>query len=412
MSTWTTRADLRTQLEKSWQRGDLLRARLDDAPFYPLTLRLRTPNSRELGEDFAAVAEWLSALRRGSKQEMGRGYTLHWQQRLHRLHGSNELPAAVTVDSEADALALLGKQKQMDQFADLAAESLSRFPVLQGWLHGKPLRLLQYAEDWPRILNVLDAFCANPRPGCYLRELDIPGVHSKFIEQHRGFLAEVLDAALPAEAIDTSAAGARSFNRRFGLRDKPARIRFRLLDPDLAIQGLSDLEIPVGDFARLAPGADTIFITENDINGLAFPAFPSALIIFGLGYGVDTLSGIPWLADKDVHYWGDIDTHGFAILSRLRQHLPHACSLLMDRATLDAHHLLWGREDKAKRFTGDLPGLVGSEQALYRVLCENQLADCLRLEQEHIRQHWLATHLKALKMPLPHGFLDLGNTNN
>jgi hypothetical protein len=34
-----------------------------------------------------------------------------------------------------------------------------------------------------------------------------------------------------------------------------------------------------------------------------------------------------------VLYWGDLDTHGFAILDELRAHCPHAESLLMNRAT-------------------------------------------------------------------------------
>ncbi len=40
-----------------------------------------------------------------------------------------------------------------------------------------------------------------------------------------------------------------------------------------------------------------------------------------------------WLARCQVYYWGDIDTHGFAILDQLRTHIPHARSLLMDRVS-------------------------------------------------------------------------------
>ena len=42
-------------------------------------------------------------------------------------------------------------------------------------------------------------------------------------------------------------------------------------------------------------------------------------------------------ASLDLVYWGDLDTHGFAILNRLRECFPHARSMLMDRATLLAH---------------------------------------------------------------------------
>jgi hypothetical protein len=34
------------------------------------------------------------------------------------------------------------------------------------------------------------------------------------------------------------------------------------------------------------------------------------------------LAALPWLHDEQIVYWGDIDTHSFAILSRLRERLP------------------------------------------------------------------------------------------
>ncbi len=45
------------------------------------------------------------------------------------------------------------------------------------------------------------------------------------------------------------------------------------------------------------------------------------------------LAQADWLARCQVSYWGDIDTHGFAILDQLRTYIPHAHSLLMDRVS-------------------------------------------------------------------------------
>ncbi len=88
------------------------------------------------------------------------------------------------------------------------------------------------AEDWPRLLDIVAWLRRHPRPGVYLRQVDIPGVHSKFIEAHRSVLAELFDLALPPEALDTSGSGSAGFCRRYGFRDKPLRLRFRLLDPN------------------------------------------------------------------------------------------------------------------------------------------------------------------------------------
>lgn len=394
--SWTSPTDLRQQLEKYWQRGDILRPRLDENELFPLTLRLRKPGARDLTERFAAVADWVRALRDGSKDNKGYGYTVHWRQRRHRVQGANDLPDAITVDTEDDALRWLNRRDDAARFSQLAERTLAVFPALQSWLRLRPLRALEHEPIWDDLLAVLAWFQAHPRPGVYLRELDIPGIHTKFIEAHRGLLAELLDAVLPADAIDAGATGVRGFNRRYGLHDKPALIRFRLLDDRLAINGLTDLTVPADQLARLDPGADTVFITENEINGLAFPPFPNALVIFGLGYRVETLRHLPWLANKRLYYWGDIDTHGFAILNRFRQAFPHARSLLMDRATLEAHGPVWGREDETKRFSGTLDNLTEAESGLFETLRENRLAPALRLEQEHIGQSWLLDTLARL----------------
>ena len=81
---------------------------------------------------------------------------------------------------------------------------------------------------------------------------------------------------------------------------------------------MTDLAVPAREFAALDLPVERVFITENEINGLAFPAVPGSMVIFGLGYGLDRLSEVGWLHRRDLYYWGDIDTYGFHILDRLR----------------------------------------------------------------------------------------------
>ena len=134
------------------------------------------------------------------------------------------------------------------------------------------------------------------------------------------------------------------------------------MDEQLAIEGLTDLSVPVDQFARLALPVERVFITENEINGLVFPGARGSIVIFGLGYGVQVLAGVEWLREKPVYYWGDIDTHGFAILDRLRSDFPDMRSFLMDRATLLEHRELWGR--KGERYEGEFTRLTGCELEL------------------------------------------------
>lgn len=387
--SWSTPGAIRVQLQRLWNDGRILSARVHGEALFPLDLRLRQPDVAELGEKFDAVRDWIKALEGGSKPAIGHGYDIVWREINHRQLGRNRIPDRVIVASEAEALRLLGRQADARRFDQLAAATVGAFPQLKDWLGRRPLTVLDQAAAWERILAILQWFVAHPRPQLYLRQLDIAGVDSKFIETRKALLAELLDQVLPADAVTAGASGARQFEARYGLLGKPALVRFRILDPARTIGGMSDLSIPVAQFAALRLDIDRIFITENEINGLAFPEVRAGMVIFGGGYGIDRLAHAEWLRERDIIYWGDIDTHGFAILDRLRASLPHARSVLMDAATLHAHRPLWGAEDKDKRHMGELNRLSADERALFEALRDDVLGERLRMEQERLGYTWV-----------------------
>jgi hypothetical protein len=207
-------------------------------------------------------------------------------------------------------------------------------------------------------------------------------------------LGELFDLVLPPEEIDATASGASGFCRRYGFQDKPLRVRFRILDTKLALlptQSDQDITVRQATFAQLELPVTKVFITENEINFLAFPDVPEAMVIFGAGYGFENLASVEWMRDRVIHYWGDIDTHGFAILNQLRGFFPHAASLLMDRETLMEHQALWGLEPSPE--TGALIRLTAEESVLYDMLRRDELGSHIRLEQEKIGFEWLVEAL-------------------
>jgi len=259
------------------------------------------------------------------------------------------------------------------------------------------LRALALADDWPLLIDIVAWMREHPRPGMYLRQVDIPGVHSKFIESHRSVLMELLDLVLPEDAVDREAGGVSGFCRRYGFLDKPVRVRFRILDDALAVFPTGtdqDIAVTHDTFAGLDLPVENVFITENEVNFLAFPAAARSMVIFGAGYGFDMLAQARWLSDRRLFYWGDIDTHGFAILDQIRGFFPHARSLLMDRNTLMAHKSLWGREPRQE--TRELSRLDLDEKALYEDLRYNRLSDHLRFEQERVGFDWVKERVVAL----------------
>lgn len=408
---WSTPADLKAVWQRRWARGDLPRAVVEQAwavggcdaasgaaATFPARLPLRGPDAGEIADRFEAVRAWIAAL-----QALPR-VRLEWREIRHRVHGAQQLPAAAWVDTIDDALALAGRRAEAAQLRALVAQTRAIEPRLRPWLAQRALQALDLAGDWSGLLAAAAWFEAHPRPGVYLRQIDVPGLHTKFIEAHRAVLSAWMDLLLPAEAIDTRHTGVSGFAARHGLLDKPARVRLRVLDAGLSADwfagpstGLADLTLDADSFAALRLRAQHVLVVENEITFLALPSLPGTVALFGAGYGVeaaDALAGAGWAEGAQVHYWGDLDTHGFAILARWRARLPRTRSLLMDRSTLMAHRPLWGEEPQPVGH--DLPGLDDAEQALYDDLRHHRIAPHLRLEQERIGFGWARRALSAL----------------
>ena len=388
---WTTLADLKAQLMRLWERGELLRDAVTGNARFPLRLTLKSPVSKDVTERFDAVRAWAAQL------AGARPLRVAWQEVRHRVQGMQKLPASVWIDSADDALTWIGKHREWRRFRDLIEMTLRQSPSLLPWLEKRPLQALELADEWPHLLAVVDWVANHPRPAIYLRQVDLPGIHSKFIETHRAVLAELLDLSLPEDCVDATKTGGSQFAARYGFLEKPTRIRFRILDPEVqTIAGTCcpDITLDADSFSRLSIDVRQALITENETNFLALSNIPGTILIFGAGYGWDALAQARWLMRCAIHYWGDIDTHGFAILDQLRGHFPHVASILMDRATLEAHTALWGREDK--QTLTDLLRLTPEEQSLYDDLRTNRIREGLRLEQEHLGFGWVRDAMARL----------------
>jgi hypothetical protein len=154
---------------------------------------------------------------------------------------------------------------------------------------------------------------------------------------------------------------------------------------------LSELAVRSQELAQLKLRPRVAVIVENEISYLSVDVPDDGIVFWGRGFDVDSVGRLPWLAEADVLYWGDIDTHGFAILDRLRAWLPQARSVLMDRETLLAHRDRWVTEDRPARSA--LTRLTAEEQELYAELVEGGLGDRVRLEQERVDWQWVRQRL-------------------
>jgi hypothetical protein len=276
---------------------------------------------------------------------------------------------------------LLGTSQDVRALDGMLEQTKASVPALVEWVVRRPGVALDHRSIWTHVLSTVEWIAEHDTSALYLRHLDVPGVDTKFVERHQQLLGQLLSVALPPERVRSDAP---TFARRYGFRSKPAYTRFRALSPLPGFPpAVTELHLRTEELAAIEVPFSTVFVVENEVTYLAFPTVPDAIVIFGEGFASTTLDALPWLRDKEIVYWGDIDTHGFAILNRLRSRLPTVRSLLMDSETLLAHREQLVTEPNPT--TAPQPHLTEAEQSLYRDLIEDRFGRAVRLEQERVR---------------------------
>jgi hypothetical protein len=381
-----------TEIIQKAQRRYLscLQSWLRDEAFSPYEIPVGAPPT-----EFVALRSAVEALHRSAREQRGYGYSIRSEFRRTRQHGDQHLPVRVVIETQEDLLRLIGKEEEFGCFQADVVLIRERLPALNPWMERFPQRVIDSHGDWLDLLEVCLYFLEHPRPGLFMRELPIP-IHTKFIEQHRGLLQDLLRFLLPASALDENAT---TFEQRFGLREEEPLVRVRLLDQQFARRyglPIDDLTLPCSQFAALDLQGQCCIITENKQTFLTVPALSEAFALFGGGFMVQNLAAIPWLKTCPLLYWGDLDAHGFQILALLRATFPHVVSVMMDRATLSAFanfHVV-----STPFATRELPLLTAEEQVLFREVAEKTI----RLEQEHITHAYALDRLHTAREALLH----------
>ena len=168
------------------------------------------------------------------------------------------------------------------------------------------------------------------------------------------------------------------------LRKPPNKIHLRILDGALRerVLSLETLTTTAEAAARLPLDPSAVVIVENVQTGLAFGDLPGTVLFYGHGKNLEFLGDIPWLRGVRAFYWGDLDTHGLAMVGQARAHLPNLRSFLMDRETLMGHKEFWSQSDKVAAKAPD--NLTAEERSLFEELRDDVHGRRVRLEQEPI----------------------------
>ncbi len=326
----------------------------------------------------ADIQNEISALLNQSKEKKGFGFTIDYQTVKTKTIGTQQLPTSIYFDTEKDFLKFLGKEKEVDIFINEWQLIYSHFPELKDWIIKNPIKIIQHQGKWESIIKVCNYFKNSPKPNLYIRELPA-NVHTKFIESNQSIIAELLDIVIQNHINPHE----KEFEKRFNLKFREPLVRFKVLDKEISqtyFSNLDDISIPISQFESLKLPLKQVLIVENKTTlytTLTLPKMDKTIAIFGQGNAVTNIQNAIWLNDIPVLYWGDIDVHGFEMLSRIRKHFKHTKSILMDKTTFDKYF-----ENESGKPTTDTTALnlTENERELYNLLKTNNW----RLEQEKI----------------------------
>ncbi len=356
-----------------------------------LPVGLNPPSESQVADDPDAIRAWVRAWR----EHEGAG-DVEWVTRRWPSFGTQDVPIRVLLPGANVIAAAAGRAKQWHRLLTRRAQLVALgdsgpdepSPNLDGGAQPPvdtdetarthdgppPLDAAVAATatawdglddtDFDRLLAALRWLRDHPASGLLIRQLPVPGVDTKWVARHRGLL----------ESLLTGIRG----DGDLGVRTLPRLLDVAILDRTLLPGTPRVFATSVEELAAMPLRPRVVLLLENKEGVHALPDLPGVVAVHGGGYAVHELAAVPWLAGADVRYWGDLDTHGFAILDRLRTHLPGVRSLLMDTATLEVWRELAVPEPSPT--TADPTHLTADESDTLAAL----RAGNLRLEQERI----------------------------
>lgn len=342
---------------------------------WPLHIKLDTPTENQANKQLADIRAWVEAWQ--SWNGVG---DLVWNEKRWRTLGRQRVPEKIVLHNPLEATQWINEAERWERAEQRYCDFISRWPILSAKLGRYYDLLADYSEvDYQRLLDMITWITLNPGSNLYIRQLPVSGLDSKWLERRKSVLSDLI-GTIKKEPFKKE-----EFFKLCGIKLPPQLMRIRILDYNLRKKtgGLGDISVPVEQLAKLEIPIKNAFIVENLQTGLAFKDLPGSIVIMQLGYAVDVLGRLPWLTKTCCFYWGDLDTHGFAILNRARTYLPTLESILMDEETLHFHQKFWV-EENIQHGAETLQLLSANEQAVYKGLKRNTWGQNIRLEQERI----------------------------
>ena len=332
--------ELAARLAQHWNSADWReRQLLGAAAAWPLTLAIGQPDTAVFLNDAAALRCHLQQWRAVEQHGLG---SVQWQERRYR--GSSDAIAVPThwqLAKPSQCIAAIrhfkvpGHAQVKSDYARLS--TLIAGVERPGFQRLLVRRLVQWRETPTEAVIAAAHTALQLEPGCAqgkpLRALAVQGNDTKFFERHASLLTALLDERFDGEA---SRQGLVSFLG--ALPEDDHWLLIAPLSPDLL--PFAQMRVRASELLTTPLPDSRILLVENErcLHQLPQPV-AHTIAVLGAGLTLGWLAA-PWLQERSVAYWGDLDTWGLRMLATARHHLPHLHALLMDRATFSAHQHL------------------------------------------------------------------------
>ena len=372
-------SELRRKLARQWENADLREGRLmDEAGAWPVVLPIGKPKAEVVRDETGLVRE---QVRKWNEVSVGE---VIWQEVRYRATLEPVRYPAQWVIRDAGEWVKAGGERAMSR----------EYEILLGLREGSdelfhPLlvrrRSLWRGREEDEVAACL-RLAAELSPGCAeglpLRALPVLGNDTKFFERNEALLLALLDVRFEGEA---SAQGLGPF-----LGAASERGHWLLIvDLDGALLPFEQIRLRAAELASVGLPGSHLLVVENESCLHQLPRLPGTVAVLGAGFDLSWMAGA-WLQEKEVAYWGDLDTWGLELLGRARERRPNLQALLMSEEVFVAN------EDQAVAEPVPVRGparesLTDEEAGLFETLSGKARG---RLEQEFLPQAQVSDILK------------------
>ena len=316
-------------LQKEWGSGKNLRNRLSGKRSFPLKTSLKAPTGAQALRNISHFHDFI-------KQWQQSPYSSHiaWEQKQYRQLGTHQVPLSLSLDSMQMLIEFIGPKAvtRSTKWERLMAPILQFDSGLQPVLvrHLMTLEKLN-PSDTQLLATLLPQLHKDMGKGSYLRALPLKEVDTKFLENNFLLISDLLDTHFDGEI--SHANGLMSWLDCVDIPRSWLLVRPLCPQSKQHLSGLPILQLSTQTLLETPLPASNILVVENNQSGFGLPPLNDTIAVIGGGANVSWM-GARWLRDKNVGYWGDIDTWGFKLLSDARQYLPGLRALMMDKKTL------------------------------------------------------------------------------